>query len=986
MALTKFAAFEVLSADLTPSRVRRIAGRHVNFRTAHRHAFKYDPKPGFLYVRSRAISSRCNDNFDEFPADEIEKAYATFVGKPVFVNHNNSNHRRMRGVCIDAALHKDANPDGSPDTWVEVLMEIDAVKFPKLAEAILKGHIDRTSMGTDVAYSLCSFCGNRATTPLEYCAHIPKLKGKRIRRTTASGEKQDILVREICHGLRFFENSVLVEEPADPTAYFLGVETAGLQTAAALIAEADSADMSGTVDTTGTGGTCPASGTQAPSGVTNTHVPCHVCGWPVFVGWRGEYAPHKKKRKRHHHGSLARAAALIEEAGWEETRPGRQEWVGPREELPVLKGKALIDHMQERHHYVTWKPPRPNTRDYKDWQRQHDEDNHGRWAEQSDHTHGPAKESALTRATALIEQAMRMDSVELIAEAYGETVAPAKVDTLRDEICPVCGEADSYDGDKCMVCGYVKPPDQFMDPDLDAARNTDLRQENNDTPAIAGGDLECENCGDAFSSGESMGDPLVNETGDEFGGSNPDNNFGTDEVKKKTDPNNAAKPDPDPTKDPAKLPRLPKPEKSPDAADVDDAAKPDKGEKPESETKTAPKPGDTCPTCGQGKLKPKGDQKGGGNAFVPPTNDKSDAAPEDGAEDKDEKKDPDDKDGKGKKKPPWVKGSALSGNGRVPLTSEADEQKEQSMRPSLAAIAEQQKVLVAQDHAIAALKGAVSFIAEAAGLNEHPVVVAALADYEGVHRAAALTSTADVNNPAQPLPDPASEGPSETTDQALAPEGRDDPESVGASPVTNVAPAATTSVESTDTVANEGLDLNEQDVTAPVAGTEGPRPLSEVKIETEQRIGPWQGNDPNPAFPLQGPFAERARTTGAEGEPQPVLASEGRTWASLRLARLRIQAGIATSPDDLTLGTTIANDTAVTDDAIQTEIDALSKVMQANAGQRQSQRRDLVPQPAAVGARTAAVERTMPSMASGEPAVPIQTVAIGPSDDEFLFE
>lgn len=197
-------------------------------RQAHRHVFAYKPRPGYLYVRSRAISSRCNDNYDEFPAEEIKKAYATFIGKPVFVNHHNDNHRRARGVIIDAALHEDTNPDGTPDTWAEVLMEVDAVRFPRLAEAVVKGHIDRTSMGTDVAYSVCTYCGNKASNPAEYCAHIPKMKGQRITRRTASGAQEAILVAERCYGLGFFENSLLVEQPADPTAYTFGVDTTGL--------------------------------------------------------------------------------------------------------------------------------------------------------------------------------------------------------------------------------------------------------------------------------------------------------------------------------------------------------------------------------------------------------------------------------------------------------------------------------------------------------------------------------------------------------------------------------------------------------------------------------------------------------------------------------------------------------------------------------------------------------------------------------------
>jgi hypothetical protein len=111
-------------------------------------------------------------------------------------------------------------------------MEIDAVRFPKLAKAILDGHVDRTSMGCDVERSVCSACGNEARTPAEYCNHIPHLKGKRIFRTTAAGKKVGELVRETCFGLRFFENSVLVEPPADPTAHFLGVDSTGIGKAA----------------------------------------------------------------------------------------------------------------------------------------------------------------------------------------------------------------------------------------------------------------------------------------------------------------------------------------------------------------------------------------------------------------------------------------------------------------------------------------------------------------------------------------------------------------------------------------------------------------------------------------------------------------------------------------------------------------------------------------------------------------------------------
>jgi hypothetical protein len=187
-----------------------------------------------LYVRSRAISSRTNDNHDTFEAPEIEQGYRTFLGKPAFVNHRNSNHRRARGVIVAVALHRDRNPDGSPDTWVEALHELDAVRFPKLAKAIIEGRVNRTSMGVDCEYSTCSACGNRATNPSEYCQHMPAKKGLKIRqRNPETGMLEEKLVHEICAGLTFFENSFLVEDPADPTAYVVGKpDQRGLQMAA----------------------------------------------------------------------------------------------------------------------------------------------------------------------------------------------------------------------------------------------------------------------------------------------------------------------------------------------------------------------------------------------------------------------------------------------------------------------------------------------------------------------------------------------------------------------------------------------------------------------------------------------------------------------------------------------------------------------------------------------------------------------------------
>jgi hypothetical protein len=94
--------------------------------------------------------------------------------------------------------------------------------------------------------------------------------------------------------------------------------------------------------------------------------------------------------------------------------------------------------------------------------------------------------------------------------AYGETIAPPKVDTLRDENCPICGEDDAYDGHQCSICGYVAPPSPFSDPDLGMASRIDLRKQQDefdqsmvpDADRMAedeqGASLVCDNCGTSF--------------------------------------------------------------------------------------------------------------------------------------------------------------------------------------------------------------------------------------------------------------------------------------------------------------------------------------------------------------------------------------------------------------------------------------------------------------------------------------------------------
>jgi hypothetical protein len=572
--MLKYASAAIMTADLAP----KGASRRELRRFAHRHHFNYEVRPGYLYVRSRAISSRCNDNFDEFPAEELEKAYASFKGKPVFVNHVNHDHKRARGVIIDAALHKDSNRDGSKDYWVEVLMEVDAVRFPRLAKEILAGNIARTSMGCDVAFSVCSACGNKATTPAEYCQHIPASKGMMLYRRTASGQKVGEIIRETCYGLKFFENSLLVEPPADPTAYFLGVDTRGLQNTAMRKGApfADYKDFENCTEQN-----------------SDKDDPEAYCG---EIKHRTEDKKESKRINLADLGQRAQAARKTASSsdGW--TEGESQSWDQIGERHPDIYGDREIhgEDVEGDGEGIGWaashlahsRPEDPDADEHGSWDltfhSEHvdpyniDHARHGsgdgrvRYAAEGYrsnpeqvpplvlvHRHGVyqvadghhraegAKLANQKTVRAYVayspypnepsgdgEKAPYHGAEEhpgnqpqwekdLQAKysrktAYGEQKAPMDVDTLREDACPVCGDRDTFDGDTCEVCGYVAPPKIFQDPDLEKARQMDLRKdvaEFNDpaNPNQVGPD------------GQPVGDPMDPDALDENGNPiNPD--------------------------------------------------------------------------------------------------------------------------------------------------------------------------------------------------------------------------------------------------------------------------------------------------------------------------------------------------------------------------------------------------------------------------------------------------------------------------------
>lgn len=288
-------------------------------------------------------------------------------------------------------------------------------------------------------------------------------------------------------------------------------------------------------------------------------------------------------------------------------------------------------------------------------------------------------------------------------------------------------------------------------------------------------------------------------------------------------------------------------------------------------------------------------------------------------------------------------------------------------RPVLAAAAAQQKMIESQQRQL-------DFLARLAGVET---------------QMAGLRYTADVNNPADPVPDPPSQAPAESTDQARTPAAYDDPRVPGLTPGANThVPAAVTDVPMTPGASLPTPPVNQLvDVSAPISGTEGTTGATEFGNQAGQdavtRINPdvralgigEPGDQMNPTTAYPWVISPDASNGVAPADGEMSQGSGARMAASLRLAKARIAANLA-SGDEFAVAAQIEGDPRMTGALIDHELGTLARVAKASAG-GSGRRGELVPRRAA-----AATRPVVPSLT--EAFSPMQTLAsLGPSEDEI---
>jgi len=176
-----------------------------------------------------------------------KQTYKTFVGKSTFMDHDNQEPLKSKGVIFDAAMEYVREYD----VWkIRILAGYDRTKDPQLVQQISSCKRPGFSMGALGNYFVCSWCG-ATDTNVNPCLHQDVQRGNgRGSLWSASSDRRvhandaqsayivdgmatasaieaasDIrLIYQLVCGVNFFECSS-VADPADTTATIDGVST-----------------------------------------------------------------------------------------------------------------------------------------------------------------------------------------------------------------------------------------------------------------------------------------------------------------------------------------------------------------------------------------------------------------------------------------------------------------------------------------------------------------------------------------------------------------------------------------------------------------------------------------------------------------------------------------------------------------------------------------------------------------------------------------
>lgn len=146
-----------------------------------------------------------------FNPEHGQQSYKMWKGQPTFIEHDNKNHKRAKGVILDAFLRPLRGFGQNKYHKVVLLLAYDRTKDPLLVNSILTGQNNAYSIGFYFGEYACSICG----TVVGQNSGVPCTHTMPRKRTYV--DEQNRLVYRKCRYIKPFECSS-VANPAFITA------------------------------------------------------------------------------------------------------------------------------------------------------------------------------------------------------------------------------------------------------------------------------------------------------------------------------------------------------------------------------------------------------------------------------------------------------------------------------------------------------------------------------------------------------------------------------------------------------------------------------------------------------------------------------------------------------------------------------------------------------------------------------------------------
>lgn len=168
-----------------------------------------------------------NNNRDCFERNLLLASYRTFIGA-----QNYSEHVQIpelsKGRVIDAAAR-----DIGDSIYIDILVATER-KHVELVQDISTGVMSTLSMGAQISFSICTFCGNVAYDEVQLCPHVKYAKGTKF--VDAKGQQR--VIAELCGHMSVPESVKFIEASWVGTPAFTGAVVRGVLEPGEAMAEA----------------------------------------------------------------------------------------------------------------------------------------------------------------------------------------------------------------------------------------------------------------------------------------------------------------------------------------------------------------------------------------------------------------------------------------------------------------------------------------------------------------------------------------------------------------------------------------------------------------------------------------------------------------------------------------------------------------------------------------------------------------------------